>query len=87
MRSQDPILRREVLVLQQQFLIDQTGCIRPANVSIGYLSSRDFIIKPAFPRSGIFCPYGDSKTQYNVNSTTYRASDDTYDDEKQWKAH
>jgi hypothetical protein len=60
---------------------------RPASVSIGYLSSRDFIIKPAFPRSGIFCPYGDSKIQYNVNSTTYRASDDTYDDEKQWKAH
>src|SRR5580704_13663460 len=27
MRFQDPILRREVLVLQQQFLIDQTGRI------------------------------------------------------------
>ena len=27
MRFQDPILRREVLVLQQPFLIDQTGCV------------------------------------------------------------
>jgi hypothetical protein len=48
MRVQNPILRREVPVLQRQFLIDHTGRVGQQAYPYGYLSSREFIIKPAF---------------------------------------